>query len=263
MTRVTKLKRKTFEEASGFSVTPLLPAKSEVTSIPDTTHENHDESNVQKSSGKKRRFNKNKEGVEGSVKEQKEVPVQPSSRAQRRKMAKFKNTVCFACRKTGHPVSECPNSGSNLCYNCGALDHASGSCPLPVDKSNPYPFATCFVCNEKGHIAGACPKNENGLYPNGGGCKYCGSKTHYAKDCKPVKQGKDTGNITLGMIDAHQGGDDDDVFIALKKMSQDEKMNGAHQKSRVGPKGATGANSVQMGQPMAPVAVPKKKVVKF
>lgn len=77
------------------------------------------------------------------------------------------------------------------------------------------------MCNQTGHLSGACPKNENGLYPNGGGCKFCQSKLHLAKDCKPVQQGQE--NITLGLMDLKQGGDDDDVFVALQKMSQEEQ----------------------------------------
>ena len=44
--------------------------------------------------------------------------------------------------------------------------------------------SNCYVCKEKGHIASECPKNPNGVYPNGGGCRFCGSNKHFVKDCK-------------------------------------------------------------------------------
>ena len=60
---------------------------------------------------------------------------------------------------------------------------------------NLYPFAVCFVCHQKGHLASACKDNVKGLYPSksndlmadGGGCKYCGSVKHLARDCKPTQ----------------------------------------------------------------------------
>lgn len=221
------MKRKTFEEASGFNVKPLLPSHQE----PETKS--------------KHRFKKQRT----------EQPAAPPSshskslRAQRRDRQKEKDMTCFACRQKGHSVSNCPSGGDNkpICYKCGGNDHSVSKCRAKVDPSNPYPFAECFVCKQKGHLSGACPNNANGLYPNGGGCKYCGSKTHLAKDCRPTKQGKNlfsivydihigllmnlflsftggtVGSIQVGMIDLNQGGDDDDVFLALRKMADDKK----------------------------------------
>lgn len=40
--------------------------------------------------------------------------------------------------------------------------------------------------------------------------------THLAKDCRPAQQ--EAGITTLGLIDTAQGGDDDDVFLALRRM---------------------------------------------
>ncbi|KAJ2590001.1 hypothetical protein H4R99_007253, partial [Coemansia sp. RSA 1722] len=95
--------------------------------------------------------------------------------------------------------------------------HTTKSCPTP-GKS--FTFATCFVCGGQGHLASKCEKNEKGLYPNGGGCKYCGSTQHLAKDCKPTRNGST--EATIGTVDAKQGGDDDDVFAALRMQQQDK-----------------------------------------
>ncbi|OAD75266.1 CCHC-type zinc finger transcription factor, partial [Phycomyces blakesleeanus NRRL 1555(-)] len=70
---------------------------------------------------------------------------------------------CFGCRKTGHSVGNCPEAKQ------------SGQDELP--------FAKCFVCKAQGHLSGQCPENSKGLYPNGGGCRFCGKVDHLAKDC--------------------------------------------------------------------------------
>ncbi|RKO92257.1 hypothetical protein BDK51DRAFT_18584, partial [Blyttiomyces helicus] len=110
--------------------------------------------------------------------------------------------VCFLCRKTGHSIRFCPTPGATsledapettvegICYKCGSGEHRSAQCRKKVHPDNPYPFAQCFVCNQQGHLAGACPQNDKGLYPQGGGCRFCGSVRHLARDCKPAQQGK-------------------------------------------------------------------------
>jgi hypothetical protein len=54
-----------------------------------------------------------------------------------------------------------------------------------------YEFATCFICKQSGHLAKACPDNPRGLYPKGGGCRFCGSVEHLKNDC-PRKIQKDS-----------------------------------------------------------------------
>ena len=39
-------------------------------------------------------------------------------------------------------------------------------------------------------MAKACPDNPRGLYPKGGGCRFCGSVEHLKSDC-PRKMAKD------------------------------------------------------------------------
>ena len=72
-----------------------------------------------------------------------------------------------------------------VCYKCGATDHTAKRCRQR--GATGFAFATCFVCGETGHLAGQCPKNDHGLYPYGGGCKFCGSVNHYARDCRPTQ----------------------------------------------------------------------------
>ncbi|KAJ2333115.1 hypothetical protein GGI00_002483 [Coemansia sp. RSA 2681] len=147
-------------------------------------------------------------------------------RAERRRLFrqidKERNFTCFLCRQMGHSVKNCPKAESgtavDVCYHCGSADHTTKVCPTP---SKTFSFATCFVCGGQGHLSSACQKNEKGLYPNGGGCKYCGSTSHLMKDCKPTKN-KDV-EATVGTIDAHQGGDDDDVFVALRRQQVDKE----------------------------------------
>ncbi|KAI8924289.1 hypothetical protein BC831DRAFT_380003, partial [Entophlyctis helioformis] len=109
---------------------------------------------------------------------------------------------CFLCRQTGHSIKFCPrnaggagalpdasadpsanDSGSAICYRCGSSEHPLSKCFKRADPSNPYPFATCFICKGTGHLASQCEKNDRGLYPNGGGCRFCGSVRHLARDC--------------------------------------------------------------------------------
>merc|ERR1711874_725867 len=132
----------------------------------------------------------------------------------------FKKKVCLNCRKEGHWLAQCPlasNDGvvrkksknddqelkpnSGLCFKCGALDHTSKECKSKLKGENAFRFAVCFICKEQGHLAKACPDNPKGLYPNGGGCVFCGSVEHLKRDCprkveKDVKQG-----VRVGMMD--------------------------------------------------------------
>ncbi len=78
-----------------------------------------------------------------------------------------------------------------------------------------FPFATCFICKERGHLTRSCPDNPRGLYPQGGGCKQCGSVEHLSANC-PERHGGKHPKIRLGLMtdatsaDAHDDEDQDD-----------------------------------------------------
>lgn len=162
-----------------------------------------------------------------------------SQKATRRARAKLQQAICFRCRKSGHRVADCPlgegsssttllaagkvSSGSgatpgNICFRCGSSTHRLQQCK----QTGPLRFAECFVCKERGHLSSACPQSTTGLYPNGGGCRYCSSIQHLARDCKRTQQQQlkeGLGVTQLGMLDLEQGADDDDVHVALRHVS--------------------------------------------
>ena len=81
-----------------------------------------------------------------------------------------------------------------------------------------------------------------------------------ARDCKPAQQ--EAGVTTLGKIDLAQGGDDDDVFVALKKIQESKTETGGSGSSKRGAPGGQGADIIpEPGPTNRPK--PKKKVISF
>jgi zinc finger CCHC domain-containing protein 9 len=126
------------------------------------------------------------------VNEIKGVLIRERRRAERALAHATKN-VCYQCRKSGHVLAQCPeNHGDKkknarpppgVCYKCGAADHTSKNCESKLKGADAYRFASCFVCGQNGHLAKSCPDNPRGLYPKGGGCRFCGSVEHLKSDC--------------------------------------------------------------------------------
>jgi len=129
-----------------------------------------------------------------------DVLIKKERRNAENELARFKKKVCLNCRKEGHWLAQCPlasNDGivqksknneelkpnSGLCFKCGSLEHTSKECKSKLKGENAFRFAVCFICKEQGHLAKACPDNPKGLYPNGGGCVFCGSVEHLKADC--------------------------------------------------------------------------------
>lgn len=120
------------------------------------------------------------------------------------KMVQMRKKVCLKCRKRGHSLRECPENddsstvpsqttqANTKCYKCGAADHTSKSCTIAAPT---FKFATCFYCHQTGHLASQCTSNPNGVYPKGGGCRFCGSVRHFAKECDQRGGKKEEGAV--------------------------------------------------------------------
>lgn len=106
-------------------------------------------------------------------------------RSAEKTLTRARKKVCFNCRRSGHPLSECPSlnqgEGTGICFKCGSTEHTHFECK--VVRKQEFKFAQCFICKEQGHISNQCPDNPRGLYPKGGACKLCGDVTHLKRFC--------------------------------------------------------------------------------
>lgn len=136
--------------------------------------------------------------------------------------------VCLKCRKRGHSVKYCPAGTESICYNCGSHEHTLKMCREP--RTRGLPFASCFICKGQGHLAGQCPKNDKGIYPRGGGCRFCGSNQHLARDCRPTRQA-DAGNFVGLSLDPKRENPDEDLLFESLNNIQKEK-DGKEKSSR-------------------------------
>ncbi|KAJ2480490.1 hypothetical protein IWW56_002434 [Coemansia sp. RSA 2131] len=212
MTRIAMPAPKRPVEGTEFVSKPLMLKKSDI--------EKTKREEAQNKAQKRKQESETGDAAQKRNRSEKAKNKRAEQRRMQRQTEKEKDMTCFLCRKVGHSVKNCPKSETRqnaVCYHCGSDDHTTKRCPTP-GKS--FPFATCYVCGEQGHLASLCQKNEKGLYPNGGGCKYCSSTQHLAKDCRPTRKNNNT-EMTIGTVDARQGGDDDDVFVALHRQQKD------------------------------------------
>ena len=145
---------------------------------------------------------------------------------------KDEKKVCFKCREPGHRLNECPKLSEKIgkCFKCGSGEHTSKACVSKLKGADAYKFADCFVCGQKGHLAKACPDNPKGLYPKGGGCRFCGSVEHLKSECprKSVKDAKS--NFTAKR---HSERDNIEEEVDHKPRSQPAKNKKKPNKSKV------------------------------
>ncbi|TRY71706.1 hypothetical protein TCAL_04756 [Tigriopus californicus] len=127
-----------------------------------------------------------------------------------KELAKSKKMVCYNCRQPGHLLSECPQSQLShqtvkdqvgQCFKCGSNEHTAKECQSKRKGGEAYAFAVCFVCQETGHLAKACPDNPRGMYPKGGGCRFCGSVEHLKSECPRKAQKDDRDEVRVDRVD--------------------------------------------------------------
>jgi len=165
-----------------------------------------------------------------SPNEIKEVLKKERRRAEK-SLAKSIKNVCYQCRQPGHVLNDCPqldlkqNKSKMMgkCFKCGSNEHTSKNCESKLKGADAYRFAECFVCKQTGHLAKACPDNPKGLYPKGGGCRFCGSVEHLKSDC-PRKAQKDAKSDVRAMkMNDHKDLEDEPIPSQPKKKFQPQK----------------------------------------
>jgi len=134
-------------------------------------------------------------------------------------LANVKKNVCYKCREPGHQLSQCPKISEKIgkCFKCGSDEHTSKDCISKLKGADAYKFADCFICKQKGHLAKSCPDNPKGLYPKGGGCRFCGSVEHLKSEC-PRKSVKDAKNYVTAKRHSDKDNIEEEVDLQVPKI---------------------------------------------
>jgi len=197
----------------------------------DATSWNELKSTTTKHGGKKRK--PSQEERKQNAEARKNIPAALAKRHEARRLRRLKSKPCFHCRKPGHLSSSCPlkeeGEADNLCFKCGSDQHTVHECTVTTQDGAQHPFAKCFICKQTGHLSGACPDNPRGLYPDGGGCKFCGSVEHYRRDCpeRSKEEGKGGGRKKVykmredndgveAIVDSEEEVEESDIVTAVK-----------------------------------------------
>uniref|UniRef100_A0A0K2UGR7 Putative LOC100868132 [Apis florea] n=1 Tax=Lepeophtheirus salmonis TaxID=72036 RepID=A0A0K2UGR7_LEPSM len=148
-------------------------------------------------------------------------------------LARSKKMVCYLCRKPGHFLSDCPEAKDGKkatkvgavgsCFKCGSMEHTSKDCESKLKGEAAYRFAVCFICSETGHLAKACPSNPKGLYPKGGGCRFCGSVEHLKSECRIKMQKVEKNDFKLTTLRGSEGGIEEDFIDRPTKPAPKKK----------------------------------------
>jgi len=85
------------------------------------------------------------------------------------------------------------------------------------------------VCGQKGHLAKACPDNPKGLYPKGGGCRFCGSVEHLKSEC-PRKAVKDAKIHVTAKMHSHRDNIEEEGDLNEPRVKMNNKK---HKKTKV------------------------------
>ncbi len=152
---------------------------------------------------------------QNASKEEMAEALKKERRRAEKALQRSKKAVCYHCRKPGHFVGECPETKLDVkCFKCGAVDHTSKECKAAKDE---FAFAVCFICKGVGHLAKACPDNPKGLYPKGGGCRFCGSVEHLKSDCVRKREKDARQEVRADTISSKRHLEDEEDFSLMRK----------------------------------------------